>query len=65
MRTAKLGIRPLLTSLLCSLACFGAACTDDGECASFRCIDNKCDDWVWICEVAEELDLFGRHPSDF
>ncbi len=42
-----------------------AACTDDGECASFRCIDNKCDDWVWICEVAEELDLFGRHPSDF
>lgn len=30
MRTAKLGIRPLLTTLLCSLACFGAACTDDG-----------------------------------
>jgi hypothetical protein len=25
-----LGIRPFLTTLLCSLACLGAACTDDG-----------------------------------
>ena len=46
-------------------AAVGAACTSDSECASFRCVNDTCDDWVWICEISEELDIFGRHPSDF
>lgn len=43
----------------------GAACTKDSECASFQCVGDTCDDWVWICDVAEEIDIFGRHPGDF
>lgn len=46
-------------------AAAGAACTKGSECASFRCTGNKCEDWVWICELAEEIDIFGRHPGDF
>ncbi len=43
----------------------GAACADDEQCASRRCSDSQCEDWVWICEVREEVDIFGRHPGDF
>lgn len=42
-----------------------APCTDNKECASRRCTANKCEEWVWICAIDEEIDIFGRHPSDF
>jgi len=42
-----------------------APCTDNKECASRRCTANKCEEWVWICALDEEVDIFGRHPSDF
>lgn len=43
----------------------GAACTTNDQCATLRCTDGKCEDWRWICEVAEGVDIFGRHPEDF
>lgn len=42
-----------------------APCTDNKECASRRCTNSKCEEWVWICAIDEEIDIFGRHPSDF
>ncbi len=42
-----------------------APCTTNDQCATLRCTDAKCEDWVWICEVAEGVDIFGRHPDDF
>ncbi|HEY0135814.1 MAG TPA: hypothetical protein VGB85_17135 [Nannocystis sp.] len=41
----------------------GASCTQKGECLSQRCGDAGCEDWVWICEVAEIVDLFTRNPE--
>ena len=43
----------------------GEPCTTTGECASRRCTAGKCEDWVWICEVTEGVDIFARHPDDF
>jgi len=43
----------------------GEPCDLPGQCASLRCNDGTCADWVWICEVAEGVDIFARHPDDF
>ncbi len=43
----------------------GSACTADDPCGARRCTDNMCEDWVWICEVQEGVDIFARDPADF
>lgn len=43
----------------------GAPCTDAIQCLSGRCTDGTCDDWVWICEVAEGVDLIAADPEQF
>ena len=40
-------------------------CDTPEQCASRSCTNKLCDDWVWICEVAEGVDIFARHPDDF
>lgn len=40
-------------------------CAADDECAARRCTAGKCEDWPWICEVRDGVDIFGRHPDDF
>ena len=40
-------------------------CAAADECEARRCTAGKCEDWPWICEVRDSVDIFGRHPDDF